>query len=194
MSNSSVSLLVNNIKVLATGIDVSGVLEQLKQYPQDWNAQRNIDGARSVIDDLGFPEVSAGVLQLVVGVVETLDQYVGDSEMCVATPTFQHHTAIIEILTRYFKDISRCAFLSLPVGGEVGTHIDIGDYYLTRDRYHIAIQGTYLYHVGDEELVIEPGMLVWFNNKLPHGTKNIGDCVRITFVVDVKNPEYERGQ
>lgn len=34
-------------------------------------------------------------------------------------------------------------------------------------------------------------MLVWFNNKLPHGTENLGDDIRITFVFDVKNSEYE---
>ena len=79
--------------------------------------------------------------------------------------------------------------LSLPVGGKVGTHIDIGNYYFTRDRYHLSIQGKYKYHVGDEEVLIEPGMLVWFNNKIPHGTENVGDETRITFVFDVKNPE-----
>ena len=40
--------------------------------------------------------------------------------------------------------------------------------------------------------IVEPGTLLWFNNKLPHGTENIGDCTRITFVFDVphskKNP------
>jgi hypothetical protein len=32
---------------------------------------------------------------------------------------------------------------------------------------------------------VEPGTLLWFNNKLKHGTENIGDCTRITFVFDV---------
>jgi hypothetical protein len=39
--------------------------------------------------------------------------------------------------------------------------------------------------VGDEEVIVEPGTFLWFNNKLPHGTENIGDCTRITFVIDV---------
>lgn len=182
---------MKNIRVLDTGIDVSKVLEQLKQYPEDWGATRRAEGVRNVIDTFGFPEVEAGVLQLVMGVVEREDQYVGDSELCVPTGAFHHHTAVLGILSRYFRDVSRCAFLSLPVGGTVGTHIDVGDYYQTRDRYHLSIQGTYEYHVGDESIVITPGMLVWFNNKLPHGTKNLGDDIRITFVFDVKNPEYK---
>lgn len=182
---------MKNIRVLETGIDVSQVLEQLKQYPEDWGGVRKLEGVETVIDKYGFPEVQAGVLQLVMGAVEDPNQYVGDSEICVPTPAFYRHTAVLGIISRYFRDISRCAFLSLPVGGTVGTHIDVGDYYQTRDRYHLSIQGTYEYHVGDEAIVIEPGMLVWFNNKLPHGTRNLGDDIRITFVFDVKNPEYE---
>jgi mannose-6-phosphate isomerase-like protein (cupin superfamily) len=181
---------MNNIRVLETGIDVTKVLEQLKQYPEDWGAQKNIEGVGDLVDQWGFPKIQAGVLQLVMGGIEQPDQYVGDSEICVPTPAFQRHTAVLQMLSRYFKNVSRCGFLSLPVGGKVGTHIDIGSYYQTRDRYHLAVQGKYRYHVGDEEIDIEPGMLIWFNNKLPHGTENIGDVVRITFVFDVKNPQY----
>ena len=179
-----------NIRILETGIDVSPIKAQLRQYPEDWGAQHKLESAHNVNKEYGFPEIDVGVLQLVVGGVERVEQYVGDTEICIPTPAFNHHTAVLQTVGRYFRHISRCAFLSLPVGGHVGTHIDVGDYYLTRDRYHLAIQGKYLYHVGDEEVLIEPGMLVWFNNKLPHGTQNVGDEVRVTFVFDVKNPAY----
>jgi mannose-6-phosphate isomerase-like protein (cupin superfamily) len=39
--------------------------------------------------------------------------------------------------------------------------------------------------VGNEEVIVEPGTFLWFNNKEMHGTENIGNEVRITFVVDV---------
>ena len=70
--------------------------------------------------------------------------------------------------------------------------IDQGTYYQTKDRYHLAIQGQYEYTVGGESVIVKPGTLLWFNNKLMHGTQNVGDCTRITFVFDVphnkKNP------
>lgn len=176
---------MNNIRVIKTGINVSKILKQLKQHPEDWGAVRGLDGAKNVVDEHGFPEVQAGVLQLVMGGITSEDQYVGDTEICIPTPMVKHHTEVIGFLKRNFKKFSRCGFLSLPVGGEVGIHIDKGTYYLTRDRYHLAIQGTYDYTVGDETVRVEPGTLLWFNNKLPHGTKNVGDCVRITFVFDV---------
>ena len=179
---------MSNIRIIKTGINVSKILNQLKQYPEDWGAVKKIDGAQSMLDQ-GFPEVSAGVLQLVMGGVHNLDEYVGDTEICIPTPATKHHTEVIGFLTRNFKKFSRCGFLSLPVGGSVGKHIDIGNYYLTRDRYHLSIQGRYRYTVGDESVIVEPGTLLWFNNKLEHGTENIGDEVRVTFVFDVPHSQ-----
>lgn len=175
---------MQNIKIIKTGINVKKMLSQLEKNPQDWGAQKQANGAMSMLDR-GFPEVQAGVLQLIMGAVETSDQYVGDSEMSIPTDAYYRHTEIIAFLKRNFKTFARCGYLSLPIGGEVGKHIDIGSYYQTRDRYHLAIQGTYDYTVGDETVRVEPGTLLWFNNKLEHGAKNVGDCVRITFVFDV---------
>jgi quercetin dioxygenase-like cupin family protein len=49
----------------------------------------------------------------------------------------------------------------------------------------LSIQGRYEYTVDGETVVVEPGTLLWFNNKKMHGTKNIGDIPRITFVFDI---------
>lgn len=174
-----------NIRVIKKGINISKILKQLQQYPEDWGAQKNIEGVGDLVNEYGFPAVEAGVLQLVIGVVSSKEQYVGDSEMSTSTPAYNRHTEVIAFLKRHFKKFDRCGFLSLPIGGEVGQHIDIGEYYQTRDRYHLAIQGTYDYTVGGETVRVEPGDLIWFNNKLSHGTKNVGDCIRITFVFDV---------
>lgn len=175
---------MNNIRVIETGIDVSKILEQLKEFQEDWGAVRKIEGSHNVINDYGFPEVEAGVLQLIMGGIEKEDEYVGDTELCIPTQALYHHTEVVNFLKRYFRGVSRCGFLSLPVGGSVGTHIDIGKYYETRDRYHLSIQGEYEYTVGDETVLVKPGTFLWFNNKLPHGTKNVGNEVRVTFVFD----------
>lgn len=175
---------MDNIRIIKTGLKVDKILKQLKEFPEDWGGQQKIENVDSMLNH-GFPEVEAGVLQLIMGVVTSTDQYVGDSEFCKPTPAYYRHTEVIRFLKRHFHDHSRCGFLSLPVGGTVGKHIDIGSYYQTRDRYHLSIQGTYEYSVGDESVIVEPGTLLWFNNKLEHGTRNTGDCVRVTFVFDV---------
>jgi len=176
---------LGSIKVIKTGINVSKILAQLKQYKDDWNSEAQMKGASTVQKEFDFPQINAGVLQLVIGGVENETQYVGDTEYCIKTPAYNRHTEIVRFMKRNFHDHSRCGFLSLPVGGNVGKHIDIGSYYQTRDRYHLSIAGRYKYMVGDEEYIVEPGTLLWFNNKLQHGTENVGNEVRVTFVFDV---------
>jgi mannose-6-phosphate isomerase-like protein (cupin superfamily) len=176
---------MKNIKILKTGIDISKILAQLQQYPEDWEAQKNMDGQVESLLDRGYDDIPVGVLQLVMGGVNDPSEFVGDTEICIPTAAFEKHDEVINFLAESFGEVSRCGFLSIPIGGEVGLHIDEGKYYLTKDRYHLSIQGRYEYTVGDETVIVEPGTLLWFNNKLMHGAKNIGNCVRVTFVFDV---------
>ena len=173
-----------NIRVIKTGINVSKILKQLEQYTEDWGGQRKLEDAESLLNR-GYKDVQAGVLQLVMGGVEKAEDFVGNTELCIPTEAYNRHTEIIGFLKRHFKDFKRCGFLSLPLGGTVGLHIDEGTYYQTKDRYHLSIQGSYNYICGGEMVRVDPGTLLWFNNKLMHGTENVGDCTRITFVFDV---------
>jgi hypothetical protein len=179
---------MKNIRIIKTDIDVSKILNQLKQHPEDWGSQKEIKDS----DQLDPTEytVTVDVLQLIMGGVEFEGQYVGNTEICIKTPAYEKHTEVINYLSKYFKKFRRCGFLALPVGEIVGFHIDEGTYYHTKDRYHLSIQGKYEYTVGDESVTVEPGTLFWFNNKLPHKAVNIGENVRITFVFDV--PHHKR--
>jgi mannose-6-phosphate isomerase-like protein (cupin superfamily) len=177
---------MSDIQIIKTGIDVSSVVKQLHQYHKDWECQKSMENTDSLIEH-GYPVMDVGVLQLKIGVVSNPNDFVGDSEYSKETPAWHRHTAVRTILRKNgFKELDRCGFLTLPVGGEVGFHIDEGYYYQTRDRYHLSIAGTYLYECGDSSMVIEAGTLFWFNNKKKHSAKNIGNSARVTFVFDVK--------
>jgi len=179
---------MNNIRIVKTDIDVSKIQTQLKKHPGDWGSQKGLDNVE--LKDPHQYITTVDVLQLVMGGIETPGQQVGDTEICIKTPAYKNHSEIIKYLRKYFPTMYRCGFLALPVDEIVGAHIDEGTYYLTKDRYHLSIQGRYQYFVGNESIIVEPGTLFWFNNKLPHGTVNIGDEVRITFVFDV--PQFEK--
>ena len=146
---------MNNIRIIRTGINVSKILKQLQKYPKDWNYQKNLPNSTILNPDVYISE--SGVLQLVIGTVESADEYVFDSEGCMPAPAYYRHTEAIAFLKRHFKSFKRAGFLSIPVGGKVGRHIDFGKYYLTKDRYHLSIQGRYRYTVGDESIDVEPG-------------------------------------
>lgn len=178
---------MNNIRVVKTDIDVSKIQTQLKKNVSDWGSQKGLDNVE--LKDPHQYITSVDVLQLVMGGIETPGQQVGDTEICIKTPAYKNHSEVRKYLRKYFPTMYRCGFLALPIDEIVGAHIDEGTYYLTKDRYHLSIQGRYQYFVGNESIIVEPGTLFWFNNKLPHGTVNIGDEVRITFVFDV--PQFE---
>jgi hypothetical protein len=174
------------IKVINTEINVKKVIQQLKQNSQDWDHQKNIKNVESLLNR-GFDDLPVSALQLIMGGVKTKKDFVGDSEINIKTPAYHHHSEIRKIIRKNFgnKELQRCGFLSLPIDEMVGAHIDEGTYYLTRDRYHLSIVGRYQYFCGTDSVIVEPGTLLWFNNKLPHGAVNIGDETRITFVFDL---------
>ena len=174
---------MDNIRIIQTGIDVSKIKEQLEMHSQDWGIQT--DMAHADVLDPNTNLVSAKVLQLMVGAITEEGQDVRNSEICIPTPACGRHTEILKWAWKTFGRFARCAFLALPPGKIVGKHIDWGTYYLTKDRYHLSIQGRYRYTVGDESVIVEPGTFLWFNNKLEHCTENLGDVTRITFVIDV---------
>ena len=175
---------MKNIKILKKGIDVSKVKEQLEQYSDDWYIQRK--GSDTLLEK-GYADIDVGNLQLIMGAVAEKDDFVGDSELSKPTPAYGRHTEILRIIEKEMpgRELHRCGFLSLPIDGYVGAHIDEGTYYLTRDRYHISIAGQYQYFCGNETAIVDAGTLFWFNNKMPHGAVNLGEETRITFVFDM---------
>jgi len=174
---------MNNIKVLKKGIDVSKIKAQLDENPGDWGSQKGLDTAE--IKDPHAYITSVDVLQLIMGGITKPGEDVGNTEICIPTPAYEHHTEVMKYLGEQFSDIRRCGFLALPIDEMVGAHIDEGTYYQDKDRYHLSIQGQYQYFVGNESIIVDSGTLMWFNNKIPHGTVNLGDETRITFVFDV---------
>jgi len=175
---------MKNIKIIKKEIDVSNVIQQLEEYSDDWYIQRK--GTDTLLER-GYADIEVGNLQLIMGAITKKEDFVGDSELCKPTPAYQRHTEIRNLIGKEFpgKELHRCGFLSLPIDGYVGAHIDEGTYYKTRDRYHLSIQGQYQYFVGNETKIIDAGTLFWFNNKMPHGAVNLGDETRITFVFDM---------
>jgi mannose-6-phosphate isomerase-like protein (cupin superfamily) len=125
--------------------------------------------------------------------VRNADDNPKNSELQRRTPLYEKYTEVRKYLKKHeIRQTSRAAFFKLKPNHSVGRHVDDGTYYETRDRYHLSLQGTYLYEVDGEEIQIEPGTFFWFDNKKHHSAWNNGTVDRITFVFDVphsaKNP------
>jgi Aspartyl/Asparaginyl beta-hydroxylase len=84
-------------------------------------------------------------------------------------------------------ELGRVNIVRLAPKGRVHRHIDNGEYYRLRDRYHLVLQsqsGSWM-KCGNEENVMHEGELWWFDNKQPHEAFNPSDQWRIHIIFDV---------
>ena len=85
------------------------------------------------------------------------------------------------------SELGRATIVSLRPQGKVYRHIDRGEYYRVRDRYHLVLKsklGSVLIS-GDEQVRLKVGECWWFNNHVPHEAYNDSDEPRIHMIFDV---------
>ncbi len=83
--------------------------------------------------------------------------------------------------------LGRAKIVCLPAGKRVYPHVDRGDYYRIRDRYHLVLRsadGSWL-RAEDEEVRMREGELWWFDNNRMHEAFNDGDEDRIHLIFDM---------
>lgn len=97
----------------------------------------------------------------------------------------------VDSLKYYAKNIKgslgRAKIVRLNPGGCVYEHVDRGEYYKIRNRYHLVLQsapGVYL-RSGDEEVEMKDGELWWFDNKQMHSAYNGASIPRIHLIFDL---------
>lgn len=83
--------------------------------------------------------------------------------------------------------LGRAKVVCLSAGKRVYPHIDRGEYYRVRNRYHLVLRsaaGSWL-KAGDEEVRMQEGELWWFENDQMHEAYNDGDEDRIHVIFDM---------
>ncbi|MCV3271297.1 aspartyl/asparaginyl beta-hydroxylase domain-containing protein [Roseobacter sinensis] len=83
--------------------------------------------------------------------------------------------------------LGRAKIVCLPAGKRVYPHIDRGEYYRVRNRYHLVLTSTHgsWMKAGDEEVRMQQGELWWFDNDQMHEANNDGDQDRVHMIFDM---------
>lgn len=113
---------------------------------------------------------------------------VHESRWTSASEKFPHARAFLEETAAALDcALSRGKIVCLPAGRRVYPHIDRGQYYRLRGRYHLVLKstaGSWL-KAGDEEVRMREGELWWFDNDQMHEAHNDGDEDRIHMIFDL---------
>jgi hypothetical protein len=90
--------------------------------------------------------------------------------------------------------LSRATIVRLKPKSFVGQHIDLGSYYLIRNRFHLVLysrSGSVLAS-GDEMVRMQEGELWWFDNKQHHSAVNESSEWRIHYIFDLLPKVYHK--
>ena len=114
------------------------------------------------------------------------------SEATPLAPRFPTVMGFVEDFARQLGgELGRVNVVRLQPRGQVYRHIDHGEYYRIRDRYHLVLQspGGSLMEAGSETVRMGAGELWWFDNKQPHEAFNESGDWRVHVIFDVLPPQ-----
>ena len=171
---------------VAKGIDVAALVSELAAAPETWLAdtsrQRKVRCQRDTQNI--FLRVAKKPLPPGAG-------NANDVHECRTTKTAQRFPEALAFCQRIADleggELGRATLVALQPGGWVRPHVDLGEYYRIRDRYHLVLQsrtGSPLTCEG-ETVVMREGELWVFDNKSEHQARNPSDQPRVHLIFDV---------
>jgi mannose-6-phosphate isomerase-like protein (cupin superfamily) len=173
--------------LLDNDVDVTAMMEEIRSQEENWYVETGRQKSIPVQSETeSIPLVKPIPL---LGVTGHPSQW--DSHRYTPTPLYEKYPHIISWLIDFSRKtgekIARVALVRLKVDGQVGSHIDFGEYYRHRNRYHLCLDGAYYYHVNNESKLIEAGTLFRFDNDMPHWAVNEGNIPRISVIFDTES-------
>ncbi len=174
-----------NFALMKAGIDVGPMLEEIDGQPQLWDADTRRQANIQVQRETSSIPLRGAVKPIPDGV--NLNNWHPSRRTPYADCCPRIHAWVEQFANELGGDLSRVSVVRLNPHGRVYPHIDEGDYYKVRDRYHLVLRspGGSEMNSGGEEVVFRDGELWWFNNKAVHDAFNPSAEGRIHVIFDV---------
>ncbi len=174
---------MNYFKLIHSGIDVAPLLEEVQAQEQAWLLNTSRQDKIRVQRDTNTIFLSGPVAQP--------DLNVNENQESRLTPVSKLFPKALAFMTGVAEQrnaqLSRATIVRLKPKSQVSRHIDIGSYYLIRDRFHLVLYssaGSVLMS-GGEQVRMQQGELWWFDNKQYHEAYNESDEWRIHYIFDL---------
>lgn len=179
--------MMKNFRLMKSDVDTMPLLEEIASVPDAWN----LNTGRQDKIKVQREAQAIGIRGLVKSKIDGRDRRdVHESRWTTISKQFPRFRAYLEAFAEERDaELSRGKIVRLMPGRRVYPHIDRGEYYEARDRFHLVLKspaGSYL-KSGDEEVRMHEGELWWFNNHEMHESYNVGDGDRIHFIFDLRS-------
>ncbi len=176
---------MNYFERLKTGIDPTPYLDEISSIDGAWDlATGRQDKIPVQREALAIP--LRGLRKSAIGDRERRD--VHESRWTNSGKPYQKARQFLEDFAAEQNSLlGRAKIVCLPAGKRVYPHIDRGEYYRVRNRYHLVLRSTAgsWMKAGDEEVRMREGELWWFDNDQMHEANNDGDQDRIHIIFDM---------
>ncbi len=171
---------MKNFQLIQKNINVRPFLAELAQNEDYWSTQRArmLEVQRETLNI----NLRSGVSEegkLLANCHEVVNTAIYDF--------FPFTTSWAENFAKEIGKLSRMMIVSLQPQGRVYPHMDSGEYYNIRNRYHLVLQskGGSKMISGNEKQIFNTGELWWFNNKETHEAFNQSAHPRIHIIFDI---------
>jgi outer membrane protein assembly factor BamB/orotate phosphoribosyltransferase len=170
-------------KLIRAGIDVAPLLEEVHSQEDAWLLNTSRQDKIRVQRDTNTIFIS--------GPVSRPDLNVNENQESTFTSVSKLFPKAVAFMTDFAKEmnsnLARATIVRLKPKSKVARHIDVGSYYLIRDRFHLVLYssaGSVLMS-GGEQVLMQEGELWWFDNKQYHEAFNESDEWRIHYIFDL---------
>jgi hypothetical protein len=181
---------------LESGVDVAPILAEIEKQPDAWVRQTGRQDKGGVQRETAAIPIRGLRKSRIRG---RRRRDVHESRYTAMSSDFPATTSFIRLVAfERDADLGRAKIVCMGPYGRVYPHVDRGDYYAVRDRFHLVVKsplGSRLC-AGDEEVRMREGELWWFDNKQSHEAFNDAEAERIHLIFDLlpRAPEGARSR
>ena len=175
----------NHFALMKSGVDVGPMLDEIDGQPQLWDADTRRQTNIHVQRETSSIPLRAAVRPIPAGVNQ--NDWHASRRTPYADRCPRIYSWVEQVAHELGGDLSRFNVVRLNPHGRVYPHIDEGEYYKVRDRYHLVLRspGGSEMNSGGENVIFHDGELWWFNNKAVHEAFNPSAEGRIHVIFDV---------
>jgi aspartyl/asparaginyl beta-hydroxylase (cupin superfamily) len=174
---------------VGSGIDVAPLLAEIQAQEDAWLANTSRQDKIHVQHDTNTIFLRSAVRRP--------DLHVNENQESRPTQISANFPRAMSAMTKIAEamksSLSRATIVRLKPKSQVGQHIDVGSYYLIRNRFHLVLHSTSgsVLISGNEAVRMRAGELWWFDNKQHHSAFNESEEWRIHYIFDLLPQAYQ---